>query len=75
MTEDLSFCIDRFEYPNRKGEHPLVYVSWFESKKLCGSPATLKGGYWGPVRTRCRPATRAHGPEHAFYQQGFRCCK
>jgi formylglycine-generating enzyme len=40
-----------------------------------GSPAILKGGYWGPVRTRCRPTTRAHGPEHAFYQQGFRCCK
>jgi sulfatase modifying factor 1 len=173
-TKDMSFCIDRFEYPNRKGGYPLVYVSWYDSKKLCegdgkrlcseeewtfacegedampypygfdrdkdaclvdkswrwfdasaygkskdaikreldklwqgvpsgalakckspfgvydmvgnvdeytrsmsekGSPAILKGGYWGPVRTRCRPATRAHGPEHAFYQQGFRCCK
>jgi sulfatase modifying factor 1 len=173
-TKDMSFCIDRFEYPNRKGEYPLIYVNWFDSKKLCesdgkrlcneeewtfacegedatpypygfdrdkdacvvdkswrwfdasaygkskdtiireldklwqgvpsgsqpkckspfgvydmignvdeytksiaptGSPAILKGGYWGPVRTRCRPATRAHGPEHAFYQQGFRCCK
>jgi hypothetical protein len=40
-----------------------------------GSIATLKGGYWGPVRTRCRPTTKAHGPQHAFYQQGFRCCK
>jgi sulfatase modifying factor 1 len=173
-TKDMSFCIDRFEYPNKKGEYPLIYVNWFDSKKLCesdgkrlcneeewtfacegedatpypygfdrdkdacvvdkswrwfdasaygktkdviireldklwqgvpsgsrplckspfgvydmvgnvdeytkstsptGSPAILKGGYWGPVRTRCRPATRAHGPEHAFYQQGFRCCK
>lgn len=34
----------------------------------------LKGGYWGPVRTRCRPMTTIHGPEHSFYQNGFRCC-
>ena len=173
-TKDMNFCIDRFEYPNKKGEFPLIYVDWHESKKFCaadgkrlcteeewtfacegeeaqpypygyerdaaaclvdkpwrpfdpasyagkkdavireldrlwqgvpsgslpkckspfgvydmtgnvdeytqslspkGSPAILKGGYWGPVRTRCRPTTRAHGPEHAFYQQGFRCCK
>ncbi|MFO0547544.1 MAG: SUMF1/EgtB/PvdO family nonheme iron enzyme [Polyangiaceae bacterium] len=34
----------------------------------------LKGGYWGPVRTRCRPSTRSHDENHVFYQQGFRCC-
>lgn len=34
----------------------------------------LKGGYWGPVRARCRPMTDVHGPTHSFYQQGFRCC-
>jgi hypothetical protein len=172
--KDMAFYIDRFEYPNRKGEYPVIYVSWFDSKKICedlgkrlcnedewtfacegedalpypygfdrdkdacvvdkswrwfdasaygktkdvitreldklwqgvpsgslpkckspfgvydmignvdeytrslsptGSPAILKGGYWGPVRTRCRPSTRAHGPDHAFYQQGLRCCK
>ena len=33
-----------------------------------------KGGYWGPVRDRCRPMTTAHGEEFAFYQLGFRCC-
>jgi formylglycine-generating enzyme required for sulfatase activity len=37
-------------------------------------PSILKGGYWGPVRTRCRPSTRAHGQDYLFYQQGFRCC-
>ncbi|HTB75387.1 MAG TPA: SUMF1/EgtB/PvdO family nonheme iron enzyme [Polyangiaceae bacterium] len=173
-TRDMHFCIDRFEYPNRKGEYPVIYVDWFDAKKMCadqgkrlctedewtfacegdealpypygydrdadaclvdkpwrwfdpaaygtrkaalvreldrlwqgvpagslpkckspfgvydttgnvdeyttslssrGSPAILKGGYWGPVRTRCRPSTRVHGPEHAFYQQGFRCCR
>lgn len=34
----------------------------------------LKGGYWGPVRTRCRPMTTAHNELFSFYQIGFRCC-
>jgi hypothetical protein len=34
----------------------------------------LKGGYWGPVRTRCRPMTTVHGEDFSFYQIGFRCC-
>jgi hypothetical protein len=36
--------------------------------------SALKGGYWGPVRNRCRSATRAHDESFAFYQIGFRCC-
>lgn len=167
----MHYCIDRFEYPNRKNESPIIFVNFpdaeglckKENKRLCtedewtfaceGEDATpypygydrdkeacavdrpyrlfdgkaygrkatliaeldrlwqgvpsgsqpkcrspfgvydmignvdewtlssiqgrrsiLKGGYWGPVRTRCRPSTRAHGEEHAFYQQGLRCC-
>ena len=34
----------------------------------------LKGGYWGPVRDRCRPMTTAHYEQFSFYQIGFRCC-
>ena len=34
----------------------------------------LKGGYWGPVRDRCRPMTTAHNEDFLFYQIGFRCC-
>jgi sulfatase modifying factor 1 len=34
----------------------------------------LKGGYWGPVRARCRPMTTTHGEAFPFYQTGFRCC-
>ena len=34
----------------------------------------LKGGYWGPVRNRCRPMTTDHNPWHEGYQIGFRCC-
>lgn len=173
-TQPLKFCIDRYEYPNRKNEYPIILVNWYEArdtckaegKRLCSEdewtfacegeeatpypngyvrdpdaclndrpwrqfhgealsprngenakqeldrlwqglpsgsrplckssfgvydltgnvdewtrssipnerPSVLKGGYWGPVRTRCRPATKAHGEEHIFYQEGFRCC-
>lgn len=34
----------------------------------------LKGGYWGPVRDRCRPMTTDHNQWHTGYQIGFRCC-
>ena len=34
----------------------------------------LKGGYWGPVRNRCRPMTTDHNIWHSGYQIGFRCC-
>lgn len=48
---------------------------WTRSSREGERPSILKGGYWGPVRTRCRPSTRSHDQHHAFYQQGFRCCK
>jgi hypothetical protein len=47
---------------------------WTKSVRDGERPSILKGGYWGPVRTRCRPATRSHDENHIFYQQGFRCC-
>lgn len=166
------FCIDRFEYPNKAGEKPVVMKTWYDArdacsaqgKRLCGdsewtlacegqerlpypyghvrnaeacnidkphpdvdekalaNPLTrdaevarlwqgeasgareacvspfgaydmtgnvdewvvnesgmpfksgLKGGYWGPVRDRCRPMTTAHFEQFSFYQIGFRCC-
>jgi hypothetical protein len=173
-TRAVDFCIDRFEYPNRRGAYPWILVDWNEaraicareSKRLCteaewtfacegddamphpygyerdreacvidrawrqvdasalfprdteravaeldrlwqgepsgsrprcrspvgvydmtgnidewttsvipeGNRSILKGGYWGPVRTRCRPSTRIHGEDFAYYQQGLRCC-
>lgn len=171
-TVKKHFCIDKFEYPNKLGEKPVVMKTWYEAadackaqgKRLCGDsewtlacegqerlpypygyernaqacnidkphpdvnevamadPRTrdaevarlwqgetsgsrescvspygamdmtgnvdewvinesgmpyksgLKGGYWGPVRDRCRPMTTAHYEQFVFYQIGFRCC-
>jgi sulfatase modifying factor 1 len=47
---------------------------WTRSTRSTGYASVLKGGYWGPVRARCRPATRAHNEEFIAYQQSFRCC-
>lgn len=167
-TVATSFCIDRYEFPGKKGQRPRVDVRWTEAEQLCGkqgkrlclepewtfacegeamlpypygltrdadachidaplpapsrratqgahwrspvdqrepsgkrkrckSPfgvfdltgnvdewidgrpsghaASSMGGYWGPVRNRCRAVTRAHNESFAFYQTGFRCCK
>jgi formylglycine-generating enzyme required for sulfatase activity len=38
------------------------------------NPATLNGGYWGPVRNTCRLTTKSHTRDFKFYQVGFRCC-
>jgi formylglycine-generating enzyme len=173
-TTHLRFCIDRYEYPDRRGAYPWIVVTWNEAGDLCAKegkrlcsekewtfacegeesspypygydrdadacvidrpwkvvdevalegrtderaireidwlwqgepsgsrpncrspfgvydmtgnvdewtvsirpgerPSILKGGYWGPIRARCRPSTRAHGEDFSFYQQGFRCC-
>lgn len=35
----------------------------------------LKGGWWGPVRGRCRPTVRFHKENDWGYEVGFRCCK
>ncbi len=35
----------------------------------------LKGGWWGPARSRCRPMVIAHDENYSGYEVGFRCCK
>ena len=36
-TEAKHFCIDEYEYPNKKGSTPAVMVSWYEAKAACES--------------------------------------
>jgi hypothetical protein len=173
-TMKKHFCIDRYEYPNKVGENPVVMKTWYDAKDACASAGKrlcgdsewtvacegqerlpypygydrnseacnidkphpdvnekalgsndpkvrdaeakrlwqgeasgsrpscvspygvfdmtgnvdewvvnesgqpfksgLKGGYWGPVRDRCRPMTTVHAEGFSFYQIGFRCC-
>ena len=60
------------------GVHDMVgnVDEWVVNESQLGKPyrSGLKGGYWGPVRTRCRPMTTAHEEGFRYYQIGFRCC-
>jgi sulfatase modifying factor 1 len=175
----MRFCMDRYEYPNQKGELPITLVDWTEAGRLCAqrgrrlctesefnfacegeemlpyatgyerdakkcnidrpfhrrrielkprvlcnldpacsaefsrldqrepagsrtecvSPfgvhdlngnvnewvsmpwkqpphrAAIKGGWWGPVRNRCRPIVTSHDERYVGYEVGFRCCR
>jgi formylglycine-generating enzyme required for sulfatase activity len=35
QVEVAAFCIDQYEFPNKKGVAPAVSVSWTEAKRLC----------------------------------------
>jgi formylglycine-generating enzyme required for sulfatase activity len=37
--------------------------------------SALKGGWWMPVRNRCRPVTTEHSEWYLGVQVGFRCCE
>ena len=88
-VRDSAFAIGEIDYVwqgEASGSRPLcrspfgVYDTtgnvdeWTRSTQREGYESVFKGGYWGPVRARCRAATRAHNEDFYFYQQGFRCC-
>ncbi|MBN1612652.1 MAG: SUMF1/EgtB/PvdO family nonheme iron enzyme [Polyangiaceae bacterium] len=59
---DLTGNVDEWVFNEHGSARSAPYVSG------------LKGGYWGPVRNRCRPMTVDHNQWHFGYQIGFRCC-
>src|SRR5262249_41717068 len=34
-VKPLRFCIDRYEYPNRKGAYPVIAITWHEAGQAC----------------------------------------
>ena len=53
---------------------PDAAVAWVVNEQAKPYKSGLKGGYWGPVRDRCRPMTTGHEQSFRYYQTGFRCC-
>jgi sulfatase modifying factor 1 len=47
----------------------------FRPKEKPPNRSGLKGGWWGPVRGRCRPTVGFHKEEDYGYEEGFRCCQ
>jgi hypothetical protein len=71
----LGRCISPFGVRDMTGN----VDEWVEnpSGKMAEKPyrSGLKGGYWGPIRSRCRPTTSNHYGRFTSYQVGFRCCR
>jgi formylglycine-generating enzyme len=58
------YCIDLHEWPNRVGERPKVFVSWYEAKALCE----------GVGKRLCRRSEwilACEGPKRLPYPWGF----
>jgi sulfatase modifying factor 1 len=58
------FCIDRHEWPNRVGERPRVFVTWYESQALCESVGKR-------LCQRSEWTLACEGPKRAPYPYGW----
>jgi hypothetical protein len=58
------FCIDRHEWPNRAGERPAVFVTWYDAKKSCESAGKR-------LCTRPEWTLACEGPKRSPYPYGW----
>ena len=58
------FCIDEYEYPNKKGERPRVMFKFHEAQQLCAAEGKR-------VCTETEWTTACEGPEHKPYPYGY----
>jgi sulfatase modifying factor 1 len=65
-------CVSPFGIYDLNGNvNEWVFVPWGKAPFR----GAIKGGWWGPVRSRCRPIVTAHDEKYTGYEVGFRCCK
>jgi hypothetical protein len=62
---ELDFCIDEYEFPNQKGAHPPVMVSWHDAKRSCAAAGKrlCKESEW---------VAACEGPEEKPFPYGYR---
>ena len=62
--ESRRFCVDRHEWPNRVGEKPAVFVTWYDAKKSCESAGKR-------LCKRAEWTLACEGPKRAPYPYGW----
>lgn len=62
--EPRRFCVDRHEWPNRVGERPTVFATWYEAKKACA-------GAGKRLCKRSEWTLACEGPKRAPYPYGW----
>lgn len=60
----IAFCIDRYEYPNAKGAHPVWMLDWSQAQATCESKS--KRLCWASEWTAA-----CEGPEHTPLPYGW----
>lgn len=87
QDEQCAAELERLDDREPAGEHAAC-VSWAGAFDLNGNVnewvvrtdqkapyrSGLKGGWWGPIRSQCRPMTTFHKEDDYGYEVGFRCC-
>ena len=72
-------CVSPFGVQNMVGniDEWVVLEKPHWSTKIRGKKmiSGLKGGWWGPLRNRCRPTTVDHDEIYKELQTGVRCCR
>lgn len=71
-SSDLLGCVSPFGVFNMNGN----VDEWVQKDKSVSEyNSVLRGGWWGPLRNRCRAATTKHSEIYKGSQVGTRCCK
>lgn len=75
---DRSFCIDKYEWPNKKGKIPMVNVSWIRAKMYCFDEAKhlCSAEEWqyacsGGILTTTKGSHRVRYPYGSQYKTGL----
>jgi formylglycine-generating enzyme len=63
-TTPMDFCIDRYEYPDRAGQYPVIMVNWLEAKAHCAARGTR-------LCTEDEWTFACEGPEARPYANGY----
>ncbi len=71
---EMARCVSPFGVHDLTGNVDEWAVNLLPKRDAGQDVSSLKGGYFGPIRARCRPVTRSHNRWFRFYQVGFRCC-